>query len=35
MTSNNLSKEEQILKGQGTVQKGDWAELRIHSCRAF
>ena len=27
MTSNNLSKGEQILKGQGTVQKGDWAEL--------
>ena len=26
MTSNNLSKEEQILKGQGTAQKGDWCE---------
>ena len=26
MTSNNLSKEEQIIKGQGTAQKGDWCE---------
>ena len=26
MTSNNLTKEEQILKGQGTAQKGDWCE---------
>jgi len=29
MTSNNLSKEEQILKGQGTAQKGDWAEYIV------
>ena len=27
MTSNNLTKEEQIKKGQGTQQKGDWCEL--------
>ena len=26
MTSNNLSKEEQIEKGKGTQQKGDWCE---------
>jgi Holliday junction resolvase-like predicted endonuclease len=26
MTSNNLSKEEQIQKGRGTAQKGDWSE---------
>ena len=26
MTSNNLSKEQQIEKGQGTAQKGDWCE---------
>ena len=26
MTSNNLSKEEQIEKGRNTQQKGDWAE---------
>jgi len=26
MTSNNLSKEEQIEKGRGAQQKGDWAE---------
>ena len=27
MTSNNLTKEEQIKKGKGTQQKGDWCEL--------
>ena len=27
MTSNNLSKEEQIEKGRGAQQKGDWCEL--------
>ena len=27
MTSNSLSKEQQIKKGQGTAQKGDWAEF--------
>jgi len=27
MTSNNLTKKEQIKKGQGTQQKGDWCEL--------
>ena len=27
MTCNNLTKEEQIKKGQGTQQKGDWCEL--------
>ena len=26
MTSNNLSKEQQKIKGQGTLQKGDWCE---------
>ena len=26
MTSNNLSKEQQIIRGQGTAQKGDWCE---------
>ena len=27
MTSNNLSKEQQKISGQGAVQKGDWCEL--------
>ena len=27
MTSNNLSKEQQKINGQGAVQKGDWCEL--------
>ena len=27
MTSNNLSKEQQKMDGQGAVQKGDWCEL--------
>ena len=27
MTSNNLSKEQQKMNGQGAVQKGDWCEL--------
>ena len=26
MTSNNLSKEQQKIKGQGTLQKGDYCE---------
>ncbi len=26
-TSNNLSKEQQKMNGQGAVQKGDWCEL--------
>ena len=29
MTSNNLSKEQQKQKGQGTAQKGDWAEYIV------
>jgi len=27
MTSNNLSKEQQKMNGQGAAQKGDWCEL--------
>ena len=27
MTSNNLSKEQQKMNGQGATQKGDWCEL--------
>ena len=27
MTSNNLSKKQQKMNGQGAIQKGDWCEL--------